>query len=102
MNSNDDFLLSINARYNRIIRYNRLFVILIISLLTIIFFPFNNSHATLVDKVLRVGGIVVTDENGIDRVWIGAPVRQLKHCQGISQFLHCSVGYFCRSRKPSH
>lgn len=39
-------------------------------------FKGNISHSSDQENILRVRGIVVVDENGTERVWIGAPVPE--------------------------
>jgi hypothetical protein len=53
-----------------------LFAAVVVSLLSQTAFRTQASNPKDQEKILRVRGIVVVDENGTERVWIGAPVPE--------------------------
>jgi len=53
-----------------------LFAIGVVSFLVQTVFKTHCSDSPSQDKIIRVRGIVVVDENGTERVWIGAPVPE--------------------------
>ncbi len=53
-----------------------LFAIGVVSFLVQTVFKTHSSDSPSQDKILRVRGIVVVDENGTERIWISAPVPE--------------------------
>jgi hypothetical protein len=81
---NTETISNLNCAIKTLERKNRwltlivfcLFVIGVVPFLIQTVFKAHSSDSLSQDKILRVRGIVVVDENGTERVWIGAPVPE--------------------------
>lgn len=65
-------------RKNRRLSLMTAFIILIAAVSFLLRMPFtaHSSDSSKQEDILRVRGIVVVDENGTERIWIGAPVPE--------------------------